>query len=64
MDRNFLLGNSHVHTTVWMHHMDAEKLWRQLHKNTASCNEKIVEAAFHKSAAVRPPVSHLLKKSR
>ena len=47
-------SSGHVHITIWMHHKDAEKsygekVWQQLHKN----------ATFHKSAAIRPPNSHL-----
>ena len=36
-----------------------EKAWRQLHKNTASSIEQILEATSHKAGAVRPPASHL-----
>ena len=47
-----------------MHHMDAdevyaEKAWRQLHKNVVSCIEQLPEAASHKAAAVRTPITHL-----
>ena len=46
-----------------MHCMDAnktygEKAWRQLHKNVASNIEQVLEAAPHKAAAVRPPITH------
>ena len=45
-----------------MHYMDAnkthgQKAWRQLHKNAASNIEQVLEAASHKTAAVRPPNS-------
>ena len=35
-----------------------EKAWPQLHKNSASNIEQVLEAAPHKSAAVRPPITH------
>ena len=46
-----------------MHHMDAnqtyvEKSWRQLHKNAESRTEQVLEATSHKTAAVRPPITH------
>ena len=34
--------------------MDGKKAWRQLHKNAASNIEQVLEAATHKTAAVRP----------
>ena len=60
---SFFPGRSCVHTAIWMHHMDADKLYRekacrQLHKNAASYNEQILEATSHKATAVWPP-SHL-----
>ena len=47
-----------------MHHMDADWAYREkakweLHKNVTSYNEQILEATSHKTAAVRPPTSHL-----
>ena len=59
----FFLDSSRIHTTIWMHHMDADKAYkekasRQLYKNAASCNEKILEATFHETAAVWLPTSH------
>ena len=47
-----------------MHHMDANKVFREktrreLHKNVKSYVEQILEATFHKTAAVLPPTSHL-----
>ena len=36
-----------------------EKAWWQLHKNAKSYIEQILEAKSHKTAAVRPPTSHL-----
>ena len=38
---------------------DGEKAWRQLHKNAARNFELVLEALPHKTAAVRPPTSHL-----
>ena len=44
--------------------MDADKAYREkvrqeLRKNTTSYIEQILEATFHKTAAVRLPTSHL-----
>ena len=52
-----------VDTAIWMHYMDAnetdvEKVWRQLHKNTACNIEQVLEAAPHKAATVQPSTSH------
>ena len=48
-----------------MHYMGAnkkygEKAWQQLHKNknAASNIVQVLEAAPHKAAAVRPPITH------
>ena len=38
--------------------MDGEKAWRQLHKNTVSNIEQVVEATPHKAAALWPPTTH------
>ena len=38
--------------------MYEEKAWRQLHKNAASNTEQVLEAAFHKAAAVQPPTTY------
>ena len=35
-----------------------EKAWRQLHKNAMSNSDQVLEAAPHKTAAVRPPTTH------
>ena len=35
-----------------------EKAWQQLHKNSVSCIEQVLEATPHKTAAVRPPTTH------
>ena len=53
-----------IDTAVWMHYMDAnkmygEKAWWQLRKNAASNIEQVLEAALHKAAAVRPSTIHL-----
>ena len=47
-----------------MHHMDTdlayrEKARRELHKNATSYIEQILEETFNKTAAIRPPTSHL-----
>ena len=47
-----------------MHHIDADKAYREkagqeLHKNTTSQIEQILDATSYKTAAVRPPTSHL-----
>ena len=44
-------------------HMDANKThgvkaWRQLHKDSASCNKQVLEATVHKTAADRWPTTH------
>ena len=49
-----------VDTAIWMHYLNAKKTygkkaWRQLRKNAASNIEQVLEAAFRKAAAVRPP---------
>ena len=59
----FLPSSDRVDTAIWMHYMNAnraaeEKAWRQLHKNTASNIEQVLEAAPYKTAAVRPPTTH------
>ena len=38
--------------------MYGEKAWRQLRKNATSNIEQVLEAAPHKTAAVRPPTTH------
>ena len=46
---------SHVSTTVWLHHMNSNKMfggkdtWK-LHKNAIRCSKQILEAALHKTA--------------
>ena len=47
-----------------MHHLDTDYVYRekdrqQLHKNAMSYIEQILEATFHKTAALWPPTSHL-----
>ena len=51
-------------TTVWMHHMDADKMPREkarceLHKNAMSHTEQILETTHHESTAVWPLTFHL-----
>ena len=53
-----------VHTSVWMHHLDAnkayrEKPWRKLHSDAMSNIKRILEATSHKTAVVWPPITHL-----
>ena len=44
--------------------MYGEKAWQQSNKNATSCIEHILEAASHKTAAVRLPTSHLENPSK
>ena len=60
----FFPNNGRVHTTIWIHHMDADyahgdKAWRQSHKNAINLNEQILEATSFKTATLRSPNSHL-----
>ena len=55
--------SGHVDTTVWMHHLDAnktvrEEARRQLHKNGASNIIQVLAATPHKTPTIRPPASH------
>ena len=36
----------------------SDTAWQQLHKNAASNIEQVLEATFHKAAAVRPLTTH------
>ena len=59
----FLPNRGCVSTTLWMHHMNAdkthwEKAWQELHKNATSYTKQILEAAPHETAAVRPLTSY------
>ena len=50
-------------TAIWMHYMDSnktagEEARRQLHKNTASNLEQVLEATPHKTPTVRPPAAY------
>ena len=61
--RSFFPSSGRIDTAIWMHYMDAnktagEKVRRQLHKNAASNIEQVLEAASHKTAAVRPLTTH------
>ena len=38
--------------------MDVEKAWRQLHKNSVSNIEQVLEATPDKAAAVQPPTTN------
>ena len=62
-ETQFLPSCGHVHTAVWMHYLDAnkiagEKARRQLHKNAVSNIEQVLEATSHKAPTIRPPASH------
>ena len=53
-----------VNTTVWMHHMDANKMHREksrweLLSNARNYLEQILEGTSHKTTAVRPLTFHL-----
>ena len=53
-----------IHTTIWMHDMDADRAYRgeagrQLHKNVMCYIEQILEATSHKAAAARTPTSNI-----
>ena len=46
-------------TTIWMHHMDAnkthrEKAWWEIHKNATWCCELILEVTLHKTFSSMP----------
>ena len=52
-----------VSILLWMHNLDAnktagEKARQQLHKNTASNIEQVLEATPHKAPTIRPPTSY------
>ena len=60
----FFPSSGHVHITVKMHHLDAdkarkEKAWRQLHKDSTSYIKQILEATSHKTASLLQPTTHL-----
>ena len=42
-----------------MHHVNADKTHRELHKNDTSYTEQILEATPHETTFVRPLTSHL-----
>ena len=51
-------------TSIRMHHMETgqayrENVRRELHKNTTSYIEQIIETISHKTSAIRPPTSYL-----
>ena len=55
----FLLSSDFVSTTLWMHHMDADKTHSakvrlERHKNVASYIEQVLEATPHKTTAPLP----------
>ena len=60
----FLSSCGCVNTTVWMHHLEANKTHREkarweLHKNAACSFEQIQETWTHKTVAVGPLTFHL-----
>ena len=62
------ISDSCVLTTIWMHHMDTNKLQREnakleLHKNSSCCLEENLEATPRKRAAVLQPASYLTNHS-
>ena len=57
-----------VHITLWIHHMDTNKMHREktrleLQKNVACCLEQILEATSPKTAVIEPLTSHLTSHS-
>ena len=61
--KQFLPGNGHVNTAIWMHYLDAnktagEEARRQLHKNAASSIEQVLAATPHKAPTIWPSASH------
>ena len=50
----FLTSRGGVNTTVWIHHMDAEKKkdLRELHKNATSYIEQILVSTPHETLAI------------
>ena len=62
--RNFTLSGFSVHTTVWMHHMNANKTYREkmrweLHKNAMYCLQQILKVTSPLTVTVQPPASYL-----
>ena len=60
----FPTRSSCVNSTIWMHHMDANKAYtekarQELHKNVVSYIEQILEETSHKTATVWLPTSYL-----
>ena len=64
--RDFFPSSGRVNSTVWVHHMVADKAYRkkkearrEQQKNVTSCIEQILEATSHETTIVRPPTSYL-----
>ena len=62
--KQFFPKSGRVDTAISMHYMDANEMdgkkpWWQLHNNSASNIEQVLGATPHKTAAVRPPTTHL-----
>ena len=56
-----------VHTTIWMPHMDTNKMHREkgrweLHKNDVHCLKQILKATLAR-LAVQPPAFHFINHS-
>ena len=59
-----LLNSGCVSSSVWMHHMDADKTYwekarQEVHKNAMSYIEQILEATSLETTVVWPPISYL-----
>ena len=62
-ETQLLSSSGHVDTTIWMHYLDTnktagEKARQQLHKNTVSNIEQVLQTKPHKTLTIRPPNSH------
>ena len=63
-ETQFFPSSGRIDTAVWMHYVDAnwmygEKAWRQLHKDATNYVKEFQEVTSLKTAAVRPPTTHL-----
>ena len=60
----FLPSCGCVNTTVWIYHMDVNKMHKEkarweLNKNATFCFEQVLEATPHKTATIQSLPSHL-----
>ena len=64
----FLPSHDYVHTTVWMHYMDAYKTHKEWDGNctrkAACCHRQSLKIIPHKTPAVQSPTSYLANHSR